>query len=75
MSSYVPESDECLAALMEATRNLDLASRQLEAAPDADVLTKSAIEVQIQELTQRLAAIARRLDAMPTWKAGQPSAT
>lgn len=67
---YEPESMECLAALMEAAKLVDQAVRYLASAPDADMVTKNAIEGERGRISRQLDAITRRLDEMPTWKPG-----
>ena len=69
---YEHESMQCLAALMEAAKLVDQAVRYLASAPDADMITKNAIEDERERISHQLDAITRRLDAMPTWK---PNAT
>lgn len=60
------EPEACLAALTDATLNIHAALRRLDAAPDADGITKNAIELQLAELRQGLDDLVRRLDALPT---------
>lgn len=68
MSRLTPrhESEACLAALMDATLNVQAALRRLTAAPNADGLTKNAIELRLGEIRQVLDGLTRRLDELPT---------
>lgn len=69
MSDKPPhEAMECLAALAEAAKHAERAAKNLRAAPDADLVTKSAIEGQLDQLRNQLDEITSRLDAMPTWR-------
>lgn len=60
------ESEACLSALADASISVQAALRRLNAAPNADGLTKNAIEAQLAELRQVLDDLTRRLDALPT---------
>lgn len=60
------ESEACLAALNDASISVQTALRRLNAAPDADGLTKNAIEIQLAEIRQGLNDVTRRLDELPT---------
>jgi uncharacterized membrane protein len=60
------EPDACLAALADATLSAQAAARRLNTAPDADGITKNAIELQLAELRRALDDLTRRLDELPT---------
>jgi len=62
------EAMECLNALAEAVKHAERAARNLKAAPDAELATKTAIEGQLSQLRDQVDAITSRLDAMPTWR-------
>jgi hypothetical protein len=66
LPDYQHESDECLTALTTALTNIQTAARKLDTAPNADRITKNAIEVQLTELRNLLGSMIRRLDMMPT---------
>jgi uncharacterized membrane protein len=63
---YQHESEACLAALVDATLNIQAAVRRLNAAPNADGLTKGAIEIQLMEIRRGLDDLTHRLDNLPT---------
>ncbi|MFK0018211.1 hypothetical protein [Streptomyces sp. NPDC090798] len=63
---YRHESEECLAALTDAAISVQTALRRLSAAPNADGLTKNAIEIQLTEIRRGLDDLTRRLDELPT---------
>lgn len=64
-AGFRDESEACLSALADAALNIQAATRRLNAAPNADGLTKNAIEIQVAEIRCLLDSLTQRLDDVP----------